>query len=1034
MTLRNVLEELLASSFGISMPLLSPAWTSITTPPPLTSDDANLSLTINNGEWVAPIAGTIQVIQSSSDSEMPVTLVQTDGNSMTSDGILLSLFPQAYVRLCRLYAHVLENNPNSDQPIRPVPRYFYYTGSISPDIDTFGFIHPEENIDIDVSTGTPSTLTIYDANGIPIDPLAVASAFHYMFQRDEQYELLFTGTSVLDQIVTGLSAVRVRVSDHAGMPFDNSEVIDSGTINPVNGLTNGIGNGLFDIDLTSGISIDGTLDEEIRRVRKIGASTNGRLGSNFTPPAVPPPIPISFRDFFSVRYVNLEQYLLGEPNVNFRGTQLEHRPIVRINEALSFHMDGNEILGAANKVIADAINASMDESLCVAQKIDTDFAAPENPDNSHWPAFPDPNPPPDPNIDRLPRKIDFEADANWSDAEPKFDVVLTLHNLPYDAAIRVYPRKVITDMREARGDGVGGVVQELANLSDNSTGRITLLLKNPFEFHSTENPKPTDDRAIVLSFDVAIVTRSTALQARIYGGNEIRVTDETTSPSSTDTNNFGNAHFKGICKAGILGFEGKSFSDILDPSDILKNIIVLASNTDYRQAPRFPTMARRDLLVAGKSSVTDWQGVIAGGRLTPETHSANSRLGGPGSPGGRETQIVGISTGDGRLAYDIARMAFRRTTGILGRIGDLLGIGSNRWEIPIEPDEAHGSIAGALLQTVSYFCETPEMELIKSTLDDPSQTIPHQLDQLVPWINSFTQPYLTIAVQGDSIDRLLDELYRELISSCYGRRDAQWALQQAIGDARQFIYIESPGFCNTGVSPPDPPALPDLPPHPNSTADLIQCINDRIIEAPGLHVIICTPKYPDVGPGYESFGFYEAASRKDKIDSLHPERTVAFHPIGFPGRYSRLESTVVIVDDIWAMVGSSTFRRRGLTFDGGSDLVFTDTDLARGRSPAIAEFRRNLMANRLGIKIPGSPSQSRESGYVRLNDGGEAFYLIREILSTGGAGKIEPLWDGTTPGEDGHYEPNLEETVYNPDGFTFNLVEAHANIGGDTPQ
>src|SRR5436853_7617428 len=78
-------------------------------------------------------------------------------------------------------------------------------------------------------------------------------------------------------------------------------------------------------------------------------------------------------------------------------------------------------------------------------------------------------------------------------------------------------------------------------------------------------------------------------------------------------------------------------------------------------------------------------------------------------------------------------------------------------------------------------------------------------------------------------------------------------------------------------------------------------------------------------------------------------RVAAFHPVGFPGRASRLESTVVIIDDLWAMVGSSTFRRRGLTFDGGSDLVFSDLDLVDGVSPAIVDFRRKLMASRLGI-------------------------------------------------------------------------------------
>ena len=37
---------------------------------------------------------------------------------------------------------------------------------------------------------------------------------------------------------------------------------------------------------------------------------------------------------------------------------------------------------------------------------------------------------------------------------------------------------------------------------------------------------------------------------------------------------------------------------------------------------------------------------------------------------------------------------------------------------------------------------------------------------------------------------------------------------------------------------------------------------------------------------------------------LSPAQTVSFHPIGFPGRYSRIESHVVIVDDVWALVAT----------------------------------------------------------------------------------------------------------------------------------
>src|SRR6266487_4452651 len=122
----------------------------------------------------------------------------------------------------------------------------------------------------------------------------------------------------------------------------------------------------------------------------------------------------------------------------------------------------------------------------------------------------------------------------------------------------------------------------------------------------------------------------------------------------------------------------------------------------------------------------------------------------------------------------------------------------------------------------------------------------------------------------------------------------------------------------------------------------------------------------------------EAADRRARILGLPAERVVAFHPVGFPGRPSRLESTVVIVDDVWALVGSSTFRRRGLTFDGGSGLVFTDTDLVNGRSPAIANVRRQLMATRLGVRAAETNDFGTmpDPNFVRLSDGIEAFRVV----------------------------------------------------------
>jgi hypothetical protein len=43
-------------------------------------------------------------------------------------------------------------------------------------------------------------------------------------------------------------------------------------------------------------------------------------------------------------------------------------------------------------------------------------------------------------------------------------------------------------------------------------------------------------------------------------------------------------------------------------------------------------------------------------------------------------------------------------------------------------------------------------------------------------------------------------------------------------------------------------------------------------------------------------------------------------------------------------------RNNLITFDAGSDIVFTDTELVNDSCLSITNFRRQLMANTLGIK------------------------------------------------------------------------------------
>jgi hypothetical protein len=117
---------------------------------------------------------------------------------------------------------------------------------------------------------------------------------------------------------------------------------------------------------------------------------------------------------------------------------------------------------------------------------------------------------------------------------------------------------------------------------------------------------------------------------------------------------------------------------------------------------------------------------------------------------------------------------------------------------------------------------------------------------------------------------------------------------------------------------------------------------------PRLKVMICVPRMPDFAETKANWVRAALAQRKQAIETLTTQdrqRVAAFHPIGFPGRPSVVRSTVVIVDDVYALVGTSHFRRRGMTFDGGCDIASIDRTLnARGTSSSIARFRQELIS------------------------------------------------------------------------------------------
>jgi hypothetical protein len=67
----------------------------------------------------------------------------------------------------------------------------------------------------------------------------------------------------------------------------------------------------------------------------------------------------------------------------------------------------------------------------------------------------------------------------------------------------------------------------------------------------------------------------------------------------------------------------------------------------------------------------------------------------------------------------------------------------------------------------------------------------------------------------------------------------------------------------------------------------VEALADRLAAHRSLRVIIATPRLPDHVPAYGGWIREALTARREAVDALRgvdPDRVVAFHPIGFPGR------------------------------------------------------------------------------------------------------------------------------------------------------
>ena len=1077
-TIQQRVSHIGVKAFGLTMPRLNGMWVA-TSVNPVTMDQVkysreklHLELEASAGNWLAPFGGFIHQLDGAR-YPLAVNLFRPDGSVETS-GSVLALTPQAYYRLRRLYANVLEtetaHNPCRPvgESIRPAPRYLHFLNPIASDAA------PEDPGDGQVAPGDDLGVTgemrIYDERGYPIDPLAVVSA---LLAITEVHEILRADDPASDQLsdlvnLANGPSFQVRLVEPDGSPYQGQHlksslagdggVLDAVglfSVNAYNGTDPGV---LREIKRDEPTDANGTFPLRVARQLLISPATYGRMSDAVHIPSSPIGVTLT-HDFLTIEVELLEKRLLGVPDPNFYASKIEPRPVLRLHDHIKLLSNGNQVLGGLGQALA----GNPADSYLVGETIAADVALPESLDAVYWPDWPPLSSTVSPDLpDTLPSGLKAELSANATasfidnpDQTVNVDILLTLKGLPLDSAVRVFNRKLGRDFVEERGAGAGAVVSEKVSPLMELTyqGMARLLLKDPLglitPMGTTAAVKP------ILNIDVVIVTRSGV--SRVFGNLELAVDDEVVSNPITPVDNglTTNVEHRGVAHAGLVGLPapGVDLSQFLKDHNLLEVALALLGDQGVlgRDAPRLPLMRRRSLIAAARVGA-NWQASLSAGAITTDLHAANSRSGSPGSPGGRDVRGTGLYTQNGLLAYDLARAALRRTNAIYSRKVLI----QDDWNEPSEPvgiigseqqTDTAGPFASALLHTIAPMTETPELHLFEPILSDNINPIPADLNSIIAWletqidkidlsglpINIKTQVeklkaqlinWINDELLGSPLDetkaeRIYYEIIRELSAACYGRRDSLWSLEGAVRSAGQFIYLETPAIAPVAYGTGNA----------NYTRDILSLIKDRMEQVPALKLIICTPKVPFYGEKYrafqrrevhERFGLFVSVSDGNggMTTPLLPEdRTVVFHPLGFPGRPAGLTNQTIIIDDNWMLTGATTMRRRGFTFDEGHDVVLTGLDRHQGRVPQIQAHRIALLAEHLNLTQ--SNKTTLEGGnFTRLADGRAAFDVVREILRAGGYGLIERLYSGLDP-HVGYTEPTTSPEIYNPEGQTY---------------
>jgi hypothetical protein len=977
--------------------------------------DAN-GMTLNLAQparWLAPTGGLLQWHKFGAPMR--------DAAGARIDGIvaLFSFHPQAALRLRRLIGQRHDGRTDG-RASRPVPWYMVIRGGEAP--AEIPDIQPDDPplAPVAATVGsalTHGTLSFHDEHGLIVDPVAVAALFR---------DLMQNGFPALRNPGAGSTSDLATASTTAGAIGPIAAMLPQGVLvhlvdafgsawkHPATGP--GLRIGATGTPLGTGPHAwqGGAIQSTVAAADSLrfGFLPEGELG---TSPLDIPPLPTtSFppgsaapalgRQFFRIVAVDLHLHLRGNRGADSidevpgadPSTQLEPAPQVRDGNTLQAMTDGQAAMGAVSE-----IGSSTGLVLAVSPTIATDAAFPVN-RSQRWPAIPVPvSTAEDLSADHSTRARS-EATAAYVDAGLDVTVSWPAGALPVEAHVRLFPRldpgAAVVQLSALefalRGDGGSGI----------ATGSgLTVLLRDPFRVGS--GSRPADP---VLRFDLLIVTRGSAgVRSRLFGGLVVPVGTGGVAPVRPVVANALASlplNQRGLAPAPLLGLVPSI------PAAGTNPLLDALGEAAPREAPRFRTMARTETIVAGHDGGApgNWTALISPGFLDSRSVRDDARLGNPGNDAGPEDHAPAL-VASSRLGLDLARAALRRTHHLTRRLPEL---NAERWS---EPGPGLGTVAGVVLQNIAEIAESPELSLLP---EDLVRNLPANWTALVnaiaPFVPASLGTVLSSVPTPTAAERWIDEVRREAFAAKQGRRDSQWALRWALSHARNLIYIETPLF---GATTDGSDA---------HEVDLIKLLVARLTAQKELRLIICLPKRVPFGPGYEGFAQRHYIARNAAVEALQAAagaRVVVYHPLGFPGRPEVIRGTLITIDDVWALEGTSSFSRRGLTFDGSVDVCFLDRQFREGVSAAIAERRRRALARTLGVTPPDaglSNGTTANANWVRTRQMKSAFVLVQEILARGGDGLLEALWRGLPESD---LLP-LDARIADPDGRGFPAISA----------